>query len=149
MRSRWRWSSSAFSAHGGLGAGEHGVRLQDTRLYFLDHREGGFDLNQETRPTYSDFGYFAFTIGMSFAVPEIEPTDTDTRREGPAARSSVLWVWDGSDRRRHQPRDQPQPKLTGRLVRLDVPLTVSTGANRSVPPTATYQVPVFRWGGCG
>jgi uncharacterized membrane protein len=49
---------------------------------------GGFDFNQETRPTYSDFAYFAFTIGMSFAVPEIEPTDTDTRRK--ALRHALL-----------------------------------------------------------
>jgi len=51
------------------------------RMYFLDHREGGFDFKQETQPAYSDFAYFAFTIGMSFAVSEIEPTSSDTRRK--------------------------------------------------------------------
>jgi uncharacterized membrane protein len=51
------------------------------RMYFLDHREGGFDFKQQTPPTYSDFAYFAFTIGMSYAVSEIEPTSSDTRRK--------------------------------------------------------------------
>jgi uncharacterized membrane protein len=37
------------------------------RMYFLDHREGGFDFKQESPPTYSDFAYLAFTIGMSYA----------------------------------------------------------------------------------
>jgi uncharacterized membrane protein len=51
------------------------------RMYFLDHREGGFDFKQQTPPTYSDFAYFAFTIGMSYAVSEVEPTSSDTRRK--------------------------------------------------------------------
>jgi len=50
------------------------------RTYFLDQQEGGFDFKQDTPPTYSDFAYCAFTIGMSFAVSEIEPTSSDTRR---------------------------------------------------------------------
>lgn len=62
------------------------------RMYFLDHREGGFDFKQETQPTYSDFAYFAFTIGMSFAVSEIEPTSSDTRRRAlPHALLSYLF----------------------------------------------------------
>jgi uncharacterized membrane protein len=51
------------------------------RMYFVDHREGGFDVKQDTQPTYSDFAYLAFTIGMSFAVSEIEPTSSETRRK--------------------------------------------------------------------
>jgi uncharacterized membrane protein len=50
------------------------------RTYFLDQQEGGFDFKQDSPPTYSDFAYCAFTIGMSFAAPEIEPTSSDTRR---------------------------------------------------------------------
>jgi uncharacterized membrane protein len=50
------------------------------RMYFLDQREGGFDFKQETSPTYSDFAYFAFTIGMSFAVSDTEPTSTRVRK---------------------------------------------------------------------
>ena len=51
------------------------------RMYFLDHREGGFDFNQESPPTYSDFAYLAFTIGMSYTVADIEPNSSDTRRK--------------------------------------------------------------------
>jgi uncharacterized membrane protein len=50
------------------------------RAYFVDNHEGGFDFKQGSQPTYSDFAYLAFTIGMSFAVSEIEPTSSNTRR---------------------------------------------------------------------
>ena len=49
------------------------------RPYFVDHREGGFDFKQDIQPTFSDFAYLAFIIGMSFAVSDIEPTSSDTR----------------------------------------------------------------------
>ncbi|WP_412168499.1 DUF1345 domain-containing protein [Curtobacterium flaccumfaciens pv. flaccumfaciens] len=55
--------------------------LKYARMFFLDHRGGGFDVKQDGRPTYSDFAYFAFTIGMSYAAPEIEPDDSETRRK--------------------------------------------------------------------
>jgi len=55
--------------------------LKYARMFFLDHRGGGFDVKQDARPTYSDFAYFAFTIGMSYAAPEVEPDDTATRRK--------------------------------------------------------------------
>ena len=51
------------------------------RMYFVDHAEGGFDVNEGHQPTYSDFAYLAFTIGMSYAVADIEPTSSDTRRK--------------------------------------------------------------------
>ncbi|WP_285117264.1 DUF1345 domain-containing protein [Leifsonia sp. fls2-241-R2A-40a] len=51
------------------------------RMYFVDHQEGGFDFNQGTEPTYSDFAYLAFTIGMSYGVSEVEPNTTGTRRK--------------------------------------------------------------------
>ena len=51
------------------------------RLYYLDEPDmGGIDFKQEASPTYSDFAYLAFTVGMSFAVSETEPTATRTRR---------------------------------------------------------------------
>lgn len=51
------------------------------RLYYLDEPDvGGIDFKQEDAPTYSDFAYMAFTVGMSFAVSETEPTATRTRR---------------------------------------------------------------------
>jgi uncharacterized membrane protein len=55
--------------------------LKYARMHYLDHQNDGFDLKQEADPTYSDFAYFAFTIGMSYAGPEIEPIDTEIRRK--------------------------------------------------------------------
>jgi uncharacterized membrane protein len=51
------------------------------RLYYLDEPDaGGIDFKQDEAPTYSDFAYLAFTVGMSFAVSETEPTATRIRR---------------------------------------------------------------------
>ena len=51
------------------------------RLYYLDEPDtGGIDFKQEESPAYSDFAYLAFTVGMSFAVSETEPTSTRTRK---------------------------------------------------------------------
>ena len=51
------------------------------RLYYLDEPDtGGIDFGQDDPPTYSDFAYMAFTVGMSFAVSETEPTTTCIRR---------------------------------------------------------------------
>jgi uncharacterized membrane protein len=63
------------------------------RMYFLDHNEeGGMDFKQDTRPAYSDFAYLAFTVGMSYAVSDIEPTSTDIRRKAlPHALLSYLF----------------------------------------------------------
>ena len=41
---------------------------------------GGIDFKQNDPPAYSDFAYLAFTVGMSFAVSETEPTTTVMRR---------------------------------------------------------------------
>jgi uncharacterized membrane protein len=51
------------------------------RLYYLDEPDDcGIDFKEEDAPTYSDFAYLAFTVGMSFAVSETEPTATRIRR---------------------------------------------------------------------
>jgi uncharacterized membrane protein len=51
------------------------------RLYYVDEPDqGGIDFKNVAAPTYSDFAYLAFTIGMSFAVSETEPTTTRIRR---------------------------------------------------------------------
>lgn len=55
--------------------------LKYARMYFLDHPDDGFDVKQERQPTYSDFAYFAFTVGMSYAGPEIEPINSEVRRK--------------------------------------------------------------------
>lgn len=48
-------------------------------LYYVDE-DGGIDFKQERPPAYSDFAYMAFTVGMSFAVPESEPVSTQIRK---------------------------------------------------------------------
>jgi uncharacterized membrane protein len=51
------------------------------RLYYFDEPDvGGIDFKQEEPPSYSDFAYLAFTVGMSFAVSETEPTSSRTRK---------------------------------------------------------------------
>jgi uncharacterized membrane protein len=51
------------------------------RLYYVDEPDaGGIDFRQDDPPTYSDFAYLSFTVGMSFAVSETEPTSTRIRR---------------------------------------------------------------------
>jgi uncharacterized membrane protein len=51
------------------------------RMYYLDEPDiGGIDFQQQADPTYSDFAYLAFTVGMSFAVSDTEPTATRIRR---------------------------------------------------------------------
>jgi uncharacterized membrane protein len=42
--------------------------LRYARLYYLD--SGGIDFNDEHPPDYGDFGYFAFTIGMTYQVSD-------------------------------------------------------------------------------
>jgi uncharacterized membrane protein len=51
------------------------------RMYYFDEPDaGGIDFKQDQDPTYSDFAYMAFTVGMSFATAETEPTSTRVRR---------------------------------------------------------------------
>jgi uncharacterized membrane protein len=51
------------------------------RLYYFGEPDvGGIDFKQEQPPSYSDFAYLAFTVGMSFAVSETEPTSTRMRK---------------------------------------------------------------------
>jgi uncharacterized membrane protein len=55
--------------------------LKYARLYYFDEPDvGGIDFKQEDPPTYSDFAYMAFTVGMSFAVSETELTSSRTRK---------------------------------------------------------------------
>jgi uncharacterized membrane protein len=43
--------------------------LRYARLYYA-HTDGGIDFNQDAPPTYLDFAYLAFTIGMTFQVSD-------------------------------------------------------------------------------
>ncbi|QJY44790.1 DUF1345 domain-containing protein [Pseudonocardia broussonetiae] len=56
--------------------------LKYARLYYKDEAgaDGGIDFKQDQPPAYSDFAYLAFTVGMSFAVSETEPVDTQVRK---------------------------------------------------------------------
>jgi uncharacterized membrane protein len=58
------------------------LTLRYARLYYSDP-QGGMSFNQETDPTFRDFAYVAFTIGMTFQV-----SDTEVQTE--AIRSTVL-----------------------------------------------------------
>jgi uncharacterized membrane protein len=53
--------------------------LKYARLYYLDV-DGGIDFKQREPPAYSDFAYLAFTVGMTFAVSETEPANTQVRK---------------------------------------------------------------------
>jgi uncharacterized membrane protein len=54
--------------------------LHYARSYYSDHGGAGVDFNQEQPPSYSDFAYLAFTIGMSFQVSDTPLTTTAVRR---------------------------------------------------------------------
>lgn len=53
--------------------------LRYARLYYLG-LNGGISFNQEEPPQYTDFAYFAFTIGMTFQVSDTDIGDTTIRR---------------------------------------------------------------------
>lgn len=50
--------------------------LRYARLYYSDP-PGGIGFNQTEAPTYSDFAYLAFTVGMAYQVSD---TDLQSRR---------------------------------------------------------------------
>jgi uncharacterized membrane protein len=56
--------------------------LRYARLYYTEPR-GGVDFNQEEDPTFPDFAYLAFTIGMCFQV-------SDTSLQKTAIRATAL-----------------------------------------------------------
>lgn len=53
--------------------------LQYAALYY-DDPVGGIDFNGTMRPSYADFAYVGFTIGMSFAVSDTNIGDPGIRR---------------------------------------------------------------------
>lgn len=52
--------------------------LRYARLYYTEP-VGGIDFNEEGRPTYRDFAYVAFTIGMTFQVSDTTLGRTEIR----------------------------------------------------------------------
>ena len=55
--------------------------LKYARRYYSGG-DGGIDFGDDERPAYSDFAYLAFTVGMSFAVPDAQIVDTSIRKVG-------------------------------------------------------------------
>lgn len=53
--------------------------LRYAALYYTGP-DGGIDFNEDTKPTYADFAYVAFTIGMTFQVSDTDLTDAAVRR---------------------------------------------------------------------
>jgi uncharacterized membrane protein len=53
--------------------------LKYARLYYIDE-DGGIDFGECGQPTYSDFAYFAFTVGMTYGVTDIAPQVTTSRK---------------------------------------------------------------------
>jgi uncharacterized membrane protein len=53
--------------------------LRYARLYYGGDDEGGIEFNQKAAPTYGDFVYFAFTVGMTFQVSDTTITDHAVR----------------------------------------------------------------------
>jgi uncharacterized membrane protein len=53
--------------------------LKYARLYYLDE-DGGIDFRQGQPPTYSDFAYMAFMVGMAYAMAETEPENPHIRK---------------------------------------------------------------------
>ena len=53
--------------------------LKYARRYYSGG-DGGIDFGQREPPAYSDFAYVAFTVGMSFAVPDTQLADTSIRK---------------------------------------------------------------------
>lgn len=53
--------------------------LKYARMHY-DGPDGGVDFGQRESPAYSDFAYLAFTVGMSFAVPDTQLGSTPVRK---------------------------------------------------------------------
>jgi uncharacterized membrane protein len=55
--------------------------LRYARLYYSGP-DGGIDFNEKSPPSYVDFAYVAFTIGMTFQVSDTSFTSHEMRRTG-------------------------------------------------------------------
>ncbi|WP_305789988.1 DUF1345 domain-containing protein [Symbioplanes lichenis] len=53
--------------------------LKYARLYYAGG-DGGIDLGQREPPSYADLAYVAFTVGMSFAVSDVQLARTSIRK---------------------------------------------------------------------
>lgn len=53
--------------------------LKYGRMYYIDDRHR-FDFDQDEEPSYSDFAFMAFSIGMAYSASSITQSSTPTRR---------------------------------------------------------------------
>ena len=53
--------------------------LRYAALYYTGP-DGGIDFNQDDKPSYADFAYVAFTIGMTYQVSDTDLTSVEVRR---------------------------------------------------------------------
>jgi uncharacterized membrane protein len=58
----------------------HTVYLLRYARSYYGKEEGGISFNEDDRPAYGDFAYFAFTIGMTFQVSDTNITTKSIRR---------------------------------------------------------------------
>jgi uncharacterized membrane protein len=58
----------------------HTLFAQRYAALYYSAPEGGIDFNERMRPAYRDFAYFAFTIGMSYAVSDTDVGSSEIRR---------------------------------------------------------------------
>ena len=58
----------------------HTLFAQRYAALYYSAPEGGIDFNERMRPAYRDFAYFAFTIGMSYAVSDTNVASSEIRR---------------------------------------------------------------------
>ena len=58
----------------------HTLFAQRYAALYYSAPEGGIDFNERMRPAYHDFAYFAFTIGMSYAVSDTNVASSEIRR---------------------------------------------------------------------
>jgi uncharacterized membrane protein len=63
-------------------------------LIYYTEPVGGIDFNEAVRPSYKDFAYLAFTIGMTFQVSDTNLTKSDVRHT--ALRHGLLSYMFGS-----------------------------------------------------
>lgn len=67
--------------------------LRYAELYY-SRNAGGIDFNQKERPRYTDFAYFAITVGMTYQVSDT--TITSSRVRGTTLRHALLSFFFGT-----------------------------------------------------
>ena len=80
--------------------------------------EGGVNFNEDDKPSYVDFAYLAFTVGMTYQVLRHQPDHQGHAPHRPAPRAHVLLARHRHHRRHHQRRRrlgprEPQPAGPG------------------------------------